>query len=116
MGFGQQCYLDPVKVRAARIEELEWVESADLFDLVRRSTAISTPIALKWVETNKGDHIKVKYRSRLVLRDTKARHNQYEQLESKYLFSSMPPLEAFRALLLLIASKREVDMLCNSSC
>ena len=30
-------YLDPAGVRSAREEELRWVESADLFDLVARS-------------------------------------------------------------------------------
>ena len=62
-------YLDAVKVRAARQEEIDWVKSSDLYDVVPRSEATEKPIDLRWVDTDKGDT----YRSRLVLRDIKAR-------------------------------------------
>ena len=98
--------MDPKMVKAARAEEIKWVESADLFDPVPRSEATPKPITLKWVDTNKGDDVNPMCRSRLVLRDIKARRAKDEQLEAKDLFSSMPPLESFRTMVLLMMSKR----------
>ena len=39
-------YLDPEKARAARAEELRWVESADLFEAVPREMATSKPVTM----------------------------------------------------------------------
>ena len=63
-------------------------------------------ITTKWVDTNKGDDVNPMCRSRLVLRDMKARKTKNEQLEAKDLFSSMPPLESFRTMVSLMMSKR----------
>ena len=45
--------LDPVKVRAARVEELEWMVKRGVFIKVReleRRTKQSKPLTLKWVD------------------------------------------------------------------
>ena len=57
------------------------------------------PIPLKWVDTNKGDVERPNYRSRLVVREIKAKKTPEEKLEIDQLFSSMPPLEALMLLI-----------------
>ena len=64
-------HLDEKMVRPARVEELEWVENADLLTAVPWSEATWEPITLMWVDTNKGDDAKPNYRSRFVLRGTR---------------------------------------------
>ena len=97
-------YLDTSRVHKARDDELAWVERSDLYDVEDRTVCTTegqTPIDLLWVDTNKGDDGSPEYRSRLVLRDIKARKKKVDRLAVKDLFSCMPPLEALRALLSL---------------
>ena len=75
-------YLDSRRVWAARSEEIAWVESSDLFDVFPRSGVTSKPIPLKWIDTNKGDDANPNYRSRLVLRDIKARKRPEQRMEA----------------------------------
>ena len=99
-------YLETNRVRAARQEEVDWVRKSDLFGAVPRPEATHTPIDLKWVDTNKGDGLNPNYRSRLVLRDIKARKKESEKMPMKDLFSSMPPLEAIRLFVSILMSQR----------
>ena len=104
-------YLDPVKVRAARAVELDWVRESDMYDVTERSESFAVtgrkPIDLKWVDTDKGGAGQPNYRSRLVLRDIKARKAMDDKIPAKDLFSSMPPLEALKAMLSLMVSQKK---------
>jgi len=91
--------LNTEMVRKAREEELEWVRKAELYEVVPRQTCLQEtgkqPVTLRWVDTNKGDDQKPNYRSRLVMRDIKAKKTEGERLEAKDLFASMPPPGSF---------------------
>ena len=65
------------------------------------------PIPVRWLDTNKGDPTNPNYRSRLVVREIKAKKTKEEQLPANLLFSSTPPLEAMRLLCSLWAAKRK---------
>ena len=65
------------------------------------------PIPVRWLDTNKGDPTNPNYRSRLVVREIKARKTKEEQLPANLLSSSTPPLEAMRLLCSLWATKRK---------
>ena len=62
------------------------------------------PIKLKWVDTNKGDDARPNYRSRLVVKEIKAKKGPDEQLSASEVFSAMPPLEAMRSLVSLMVT------------
>ena len=81
----------PTDLRAARAEELERVEQADVFTPLPRNEATSKPITLKLVDTIKGDDMLPTCRRRWVLRDSGARKSAEQQMEAEDLFSSMPP-------------------------
>ena len=70
-------WLKPDLVRAARAEELEWVKKQGVYEITDESICWNetgqAPITLKWVDTNKGDDEHPKYRSRLVVREIKAK-------------------------------------------
>ncbi len=51
------------------------------------------------MDANKGDQERPNYRSRLVVREIKAKKLPEERLEIEQLFSSMPPLEALMVLI-----------------
>ena len=111
-------FLKPELVKQAREEELQWVNGQKIFD----TTLISfeeakermngvPPISVKWVDTNKGDDIRAKYRSRLVAREIKRLKKAHQQLEVKDLFSAMPPLEAMKVLVsLLMTTNQKEDL------
>ena len=81
----------PTDLRAARAEELERVEQADVFTPLPRNEATSKPITLKLVDTITGDHMLPNCRGRWVLRGSGARKSAEQQMEAEDLFSSMPP-------------------------
>ena len=99
--------LDPIKVWEARAEEMKWVKKQELWDVVDESQCWSetgkAPITLKWVDRNKSDDQKPNYRSRLVVREVKRATTPLAEHES---YSAMPPLEALKVLLSLMASKQ----------
>ena len=99
--------LDPIKVWEARAEEMKWVKKQELWDVVDESQCWSEtgkgPITLKWVDRNKSDDQKPNYRSRLVVREVKRATTPLAEHES---YSAMPPLEALKVLLSLMASKQ----------
>ena len=107
-------FLQPALVKAARQEELMWVDSQKIFneELISYEEARSrmggvAPISVKWVDTNKGDDKKTQYRSRLVAREIKKMKKADQQLEVKDLFSAMPPLEALKILVSLLITEEE---------
>ncbi|CAK0809617.1 unnamed protein product, partial [Prorocentrum cordatum] len=101
-------YLEAGLVAQARTVEREWVKKQELIEIVPRSQAFAEtgrpPIPLKWVDTNKGDAERPNYRSRLVVKEIKAKKRPDEQLEASEVFSAMPPLEAMRSLVSLMVT------------
>ena len=90
--------LDLEKVAAARKEELDWVQRQCIYkkgDAEDARKAGKVPIAMKWVDRNKGDNERPNYRSRLVCREIKRAHNA-EYIPEYASFSAMPPLEALK--------------------
>eukprot|EP00959_Pyramimonas_sp_CCMP1952_P406808 8526567-Pyramimonas_sp.AAC.1 len=51
-----------------------------------------------WIGTNKGDHEKPNYRSRIVVREKRGQGEEGPKLPAALLFSAMPPLEAVKIL------------------
>ena len=60
-------------VDAARQEEIEWMKLREVFEIVKADVCWQTtgkaPMTLRWVDTNKGDKLHPRYRSRLVARE-----------------------------------------------
>eukprot|EP00971_Amphidinium_carterae_P286210 5683005-Amphidinium_carterae.1 len=96
-------------VEEARAHELDWVHRQKVYHKVPRSEVRGRLLDLKWVDTDKGAGAagKLFVRSRLVVRDIKARKTSAEQLAGHQLFSATPPLEAVRLLASLLVSKRK---------
>ena len=66
--------LDSEGVQAARQEELEWCRGRGVWEKVTRSEMLmggKKAVTLKWIDTNKGDALQPRYRSRLVAREIK---------------------------------------------
>ncbi|CAK0805504.1 unnamed protein product, partial [Prorocentrum cordatum] len=108
-------YLEAGLVAQARAVEREWVKKQELIEIVPRSQAFAEtgrpPIPLKWVDANKGDAERPNYRSRLVVKEIKAKKRPDEQLEASEVFSAMPPLEAMRSLVsLMVTWTREAPL------
>ena len=92
--------LKPGKVKEARQVELDWIHKQGVYTKVSLQTCYDetgkNPVTLKWVDTNKGDDVNEKYRSRLVGREIRLKGKRV--LPDHQLFSSMPPLEALKLL------------------
>ena len=62
--------LDPILVRKARLEEMDCFKSMHVYERVRVSEAVEAtgrkPIAVMWVDMNKGDSANRNYRTRFV--------------------------------------------------
>ena len=62
-------------------------------------------ISTRWVDVNKGDGLRPKYRSRLVARELKVKSGTSETHWSD-LIASMPPITALRMLFTLAVTKK----------
>ena len=93
-------------VLAARKEELDWIRKREVYEKVPLDTCYRETgrglITLKWVDVNKGDDTHERDRSRLVVRAIKKKGQRV--LLDHMLFSSMPPLEALKALCSLMVT------------
>eukprot|EP00971_Amphidinium_carterae_P138314 2740619-Amphidinium_carterae.1 len=58
-------------VRAARQLELDWIKSRQVCKRVPLRRTHKRPISMKWIDTDKWDQERPKYRSRLVCREVK---------------------------------------------
>ena len=99
--------LDPKEVRRARTKEMGYVAEKEVWKVIPRAEAEQRGwriISTRWVDINKGDTEKPKYRSRLVAKEFK--RGGREDMEG--LFAATPPLEALR-LLLSVAATGERD-------
>ena len=84
--------LDPEMVRSARKEEIDWVLYHKVFEIVDEEECTRSgagKLDLRWVDTRKGAGV----RSRVVVRELKARKKLAQQLDPCRTFSSMPPSE-----------------------
>ena len=87
--------LDAKKVRQARLEELKYIEDKQVWEIVDRTYAEQRGIKIiktRWIDVNKGDSEKEKYRSRLVAKE-------FNISKEDGIFASTPPLEALRWLI-----------------
>ena len=98
--------LDPVLVRKARAEEVEFMGRIQLFKEASTQECWDRtgrpPISTKWVDLNKGTKEKPDVRCRLVARDFKPKGEK----DREDLFAAMPPLEAKRLLFARAAARR----------
>ena len=95
--------LDPVLVKRARDLEMQIVkgrqiyEYAEIQECLRRTGA--PLVGVRWVDTNKGDHKHLNYRSRLVAME-------FRRKQVATIFAATPPLEAVRLLLAILTSRQ----------
>ena len=103
-------YLPENLVLAARREEIDWVHSEGLYEIVPMQEcrdAGMKPLDLTWVDTDKSvDPTRKKIRSRLCAREykTKKQGKIHRALPASQLFSAMPPLEAVKVLVSIMKS------------
>ena len=92
--------LDAKKVQAAREDEMSELKRLHVYDevdleecwrLTRRP-----PITARWIDTNKGDDARPKYRSRFVARQIRQLHGGSDRED---VFAATPPWEAVKILL-----------------
>ena len=97
-------YLPEDLVLAARREEIDWVHSEFVYEIVPMQEcrdAGMKPLDLIWVDTDKSvDPTRKKIRSRLCAREykTKKQGKIQRALPASQLFSAMPPLESVKVL------------------
>ena len=91
------------KVSAARVEEVGFIRKSKLYDIVPIAESFEKtgkkPIAGRWLDSNKGDAVNEKYRSRWVAKD-------FNRGANPEMFAATPPLEALRVLLSKAATGR----------
>ena len=88
-------------VREARADELDTVRKMKVWVKVDREQCFKDtgrpPIKLRWVDVNKGDDSKPKYRSRIAAKEIKT-NNRPD------LFAATPPIEHIKYLISRVAS------------
>ena len=105
-------YLPEDLVLAARREEIDWVHSEGVYEIVPMHEcrdASMKPSDLIWVDTDKSvDPTRNKIRSRLCAREykTKKRGKIQRALPASQLFSALLPLEAVKVLVSIMMSVR----------
>ena len=76
--------LDKKLVEEARQVERDWVKKQGVYEVVPLTMCFEEtgkrPISLRWIDTNKGDSLRPNYRSRMVVREIKARKSPSEQI------------------------------------
>ena len=104
-------YLPEDLVLAARREEIDWVHSEGIYEIVPMQEcrdADMKPFDLIWVDTDKSvDPTRKKIRSRLCARENNTKKQGLIQRAlppSTCLFSAMPPLEAVKVLVSIMMS------------
>lgn len=89
---------------AARKEEIDVIKEMSVWEVIPRPKGEKV-ISTRWVDVNKGDEEKEKYRSRLVARELKKKRENEWSTWSDF-FASMPPIAALRMLFSLAVAKR----------
>ena len=105
-------WLEPVRVKRARAEEIEQFFRYQVIEIVPRwrlTQSGKKALTTRWSDTNKGSAEAPDYRSRLCARELKARQKlglDAEAGDPSDLFASMPPLEAVKLIFALLVSKK----------
>ena len=100
--------LDSEKVKAARDEEVTWLNKKNVYQKITRQEALQRGlriIRVRWIDVNKRDQEKPKYRSRLVAMEFKSEDKELEDL-----LAGTPPLEALKMLVSEAATVKEGSM------
>ena len=96
--------LEPLLMAAARREEIKYFKEMGVYDKVPIEESWTetgkAPIAVRWVDVNKGDSKNPKYRSRLVAKEFNTGVNPD-------LYAATPPSECLRIMLSMLASGRK---------
>ena len=104
--FGAE--LNPMEVKKARKEEIEYVRKMKLYTKVPIEECYATigraPITARWVDINKGDKVNPNYRSRFVAREI----NTHER---DNLFAGTPPLEALTCIFSMTTSGNTCEVI-----
>ena len=90
--------LDPAQVREGQRLEMEWITKQKVFVEVPLEQGLAEQGRLhdmKWINTKKGEIV----RSRLVVREIKARKKATDKLDPATVFAAMPPVEGVKALI-----------------
>ena len=91
-------------VQSARQEECQVIQTMGVWGPIPRPRNVKV-ISTRWVDVNKGDGLRPKYRSRLVARELKVKSGTSETHWSD-LIASMPPITALRMLFTLAVTKK----------
>ena len=99
-------YLNPKLVRQARQEEINEIHNYKVYEKRPAKECLEVtgkkPMAIRWVDTNKGDEENSEYRSRIVAKDLKTRRDP--SMPAIDTFAPMPALEMIKLLLILAAT------------
>ena len=102
---GQQ--LDPKLMMAARRDEIAYFRSMGVYEKVDMAECWKetgkAPIAVRWVDINKGDSSNPNYRSRLVAKE-------FNTGVCPELYAATPPSECLRLMLSMVASSETQDI------
>ena len=100
--------LNPSQVKAARAEETEYIHKMKFYEKVpiaecHKKTG-KDPIAIRWIDINKGDNQSPNYRSRLVAREINiCKRNDF--------FAATFPLEALKMVLSMTATANKGEII-----
>ena len=101
--------LVPALVRKARMEEMEYFRSMKVYRKVPIAECIETtghkPIAVRWVDINKGDTVNHNYRSRLVAKEFRGNDDDRPEW-----FAATPPSECLKIMLHKLASNKKYKL------
>ena len=96
------------KVRAARAEDMDYFRSMRVYERASeaecRAATGKGPIAVRWIDINKGDTVNPNYRSRLVAKE-------YKTEERPEWFAATPPSECLKLVLAKLASDKRLKLL-----
>ena len=105
--FGEP--LVPDLVRKARKEEMVYFRDMNVYEKVSLSECTSAtgkkPIAVRWVDINKGDSAAPNYRSRLVAKEFRGNEDRPEW------FAATPPSECLKIMLSKLASNKKFKLM-----
>ena len=97
-------HLVPELVKRARVEEMAYFRSMKVYEKVPITECLQAtgrkPIAVRWVDVNKGDSARPNYRSRLVAKEFRGNDDRPEW------FAATPPSECLKLMLHRLASNR----------
>ena len=95
-------------MKAVRAQEIEYVRKMGLYIKVQiaecKLNTGKAPIAVRWIDINKGDSKEPNYRSRLVAKEI----NLYKR---NGFFAATPPLEDLKMVTCMVATKNQGEIL-----